>query len=377
MSTQSSTINFPPKRSKRESPLSKGQVISGVVIVFAIIFAIALATSGVTELEAGRLGVVVNNITGDVSTVVEPGYILHLPLGLTDVYVLDATLQNFDMGGSAGADSGVIKIKSRDGSDVFIDASVTFSIDKLKGEEIARQIGTEDEMISDMLIAYTRSILRDELGKVHIEDVIDAESRNAAVNAFKTEVEKKADRFGIEINTIAAQNPSFNPEYERLIGDRKSADQQFANQASAQERARSNQQLAIAEATRLKEIAVREEEGKQRRRVIEAETQAQEKLRRAEGEAYRVRLDGERQRDIALREADAVRSEGLKKAEGIRALAEAYAEGGLGLVREALAAKYIGTRIDGRPYSLDSTVERLSIESAGAGAIAAPSPKAD
>lgn len=366
MAKSSKEIVFPPEGMPK---FSNTQLVSGFVVLFAVGFLLALVTTGITDLEAGKLGVVVNNVTGKVTTVVEPGLIIHLPLGLTDVYVLEATLQSFDLAGtSGGQESGGIKIKSRDGSDVFIDASVTFSIDKAKGELIAREVGTQQAFINDLLVAYTRSVLRDELGKLHIEEVIEAETRNAAVTAFKDSVEERAQLFGIEINTIAAQNPSFNPEYERLIGERKRADQDYTNQASAQGRARSNQQLQDSEAMRLSEVAVREEEGKQQRRLIEARAQAEEIVRRAEGEAYRIRLEGERQRDVAIREAEAVRAEGLKKAEGLRALAAAYRDGGLGLVREALAAKYVGARINGRPYSLESTVQRLSLEGAAAAA---------
>lgn len=375
MAKQTTELTFPPEGKPR---FSNTQIVSAFVVLFAGAFFLSLVTTGITDLEAGKLGVVVNNISGKVTTVTEPGLIFHLPLGLTDVYVLEATLQSFDLAGSSRSqESGGIKIKSRDGSDIFIDASVTFSIDKKRGELIAREIGTEEAFMRDLLVAYTRSVLRDELGKLHIEEVIEAESRNRAVAAFKGSVEERARQFGIDINTIAAQNPSFNPEYERLIGERKRADQDFTNQGSAQGRARSNQQLLIAEASRQSEVAVREEEGKQQRRLIEARAKAEEIVRRAEGEAYRVRTDGERQRDVAVREAEAVRAEGLKKAEGIRALAEAYREGGLGLVREALAAKYVDARINGRPYSLDSQVQRLSLEGAAATTAAAPRRAAD
>ena len=75
--------------------------------------------------------------------------------------------------------------------------------------------------------------------------------------------------------------------------------------------------------------------------VIEAEGLAAQTVNVASGEAYKVRLEGERLLKVAQAEAKAIEAEGLRKAEGIEKLAEAYEKGGMGLIREALAEKYV------------------------------------
>jgi len=339
-------------------------VVTSGFAILAILAIVATISSGVTEIRSGQIGVVVNNITGKIDVVKVPGLLIHLPLGLTDTYVLDSTLRTFNMAGGGIKPKGdlSLKIKSKDGSDVFIDATVTYSIEPDLGERIAREVGVEDDVIAEGLVAYTRSSLRDELGRLSIEEVIEADDRNKAVDDFMAVVQEKAKRFGITINTIAAQNPHFNPEYENLIGERKRADQDFTNQASAQERARANQAYEVAEANRVREVAVRQEEGKQERRIVEAKAAASQILKRAEAEAYRTKIEGERQKAVALAEAAAIKAEGLSKAQGIADLARAYHKGGLGLVREALAAKYKGTKLNGRPYTLTDTVDRVRVE---------------
>ena len=43
-------------------------------------------------------------------------------------------------------------------------------------------------------------------------------------------------------------------------------------------------------------------------------------------------------------------------------MVSAYAKGGEALLREALATKYNGRAIKGRPYTLDSNIKRLQVE---------------
>ena len=65
---------------------------------------------------------------------------------------------------------------------------------------------------------------------------------------------------------------------------------------------------------------------------------------------------------MAENEAKAILTEGLRRAEGIKQLSDAYREGGLALAREAVSKKLAGTVINGRPDSLESRVDRLRIE---------------
>ena len=86
---------------------------------------------------------------------------------------------------------------------------------------------------------------------------------------------------------------------------------------------------------------------------------------RARGESYAKNKDGDRSFEVAKNEAQAIETEGLNKAVGLKKLAEAYARGGDGLVKEALAAKLKGTVLHGRPYSLRETIERIQVDRSG------------
>lgn len=52
----------------------------------------------------------------------------------------------------------------------------------------------------------------------------------------------------------------------------------------------------------------------------------------------------------------------MAKAEAIKKLSEAYETGGQALVREALAEKFRGVKLEGKPYSLSTNIERFALE---------------
>ena len=60
----------------------------------AIILVIVGFRSCVT-VEPGHVAVRVNNITGSVETITQPGLVLRLPFGIHDVYTIEAAPQTF------------------------------------------------------------------------------------------------------------------------------------------------------------------------------------------------------------------------------------------------------------------------------------------
>jgi len=355
----------------REMLSPEAMVRLAVTGAIAVVMLLALgswtAGSSVTQINAGEIGVIINNLTGRVSVQQIPGMVFHLPWGIAEVHKFDSKLQTLALSGetakSDAAGGNRIKIKTRDGSDVHIDAVMTYTIDPDAGQRMAQEIGVGRSVPDpQILISYARTLVRNELGRLSIDETIDATQRSLARQRFEQKMVEELAPFGIQLNTATLQNPNFNPQFEQLIKDRKAADQELVNQDNAQKNVQSNQTLRISEADRERQNALRQEEGVQNRRIIGAQAAAEERKKRAEGEAYRLRVDGQRSRDVAMQEAEATRSEGLARAEGLRRLAEAYAQGGMGMVREALAEKFTGAVLSGRPYSQAGTIDRLKIE---------------
>lgn len=355
----------------------------GFFLILAVMV-LSAAFSMSTKIEPGHIGVIVNNVTGKVQLQAQPGVVYHLPWGMTDVYPLESKLQvhnmsavsaprNRDSGGdrrrsraAPNPTASRLKVKSIDGGDVYMDLTINYQLIAAKGAEVAQKVGVGDAFKSQLLKAYARSRVRDILGTLTIGEMSDASLRREKLNDVAKVLDSDLSNWGLDILTVAATNFSFNTEYEQLIKERKNADQDLTNQASAQLTAEQEQVTEVNTATREKNVQIRKVQGVLAKRVIEANGLAEKLKTQADGKAYAIRKKGDQSLEVARAEAEAIEAEGKNRAAGITKLSQAYQEGGLALVMEALAAKYEGRSISGRPYNLDSNVSRLQIEEAAA-----------
>jgi membrane protease subunit HflC len=352
--------------------LNQINLLKVVIPVAVIIVLAAVAISGHTYLEPGEVAAIKNNITGAEEVRTESGIIIHLPLGLTDVYKLDRKVQVFTMGEQqprrrrAHTDSDNVKIKVVDGSNVELDVVVNFKVITSKAADIIRRVGEGDAFKNKMIRSYTRALIREKYGKLKLEEVSDASLRTTKNLEVLHDLNRDLEKFGIEITLINTTNFQFNPEYEKLVKEKKATAQEFANQKAAQEKAQRVQEAEVARAEREKNNAIITARGAAKKRIVEAENRAKQLILRAGGDAYAKKKEGDRSYEVAINEAKAVEAEGLNTAQGIKKLADAYSRGGIALVKEALAKKLLGRRINGRPYSLSESIQRLSIDRAAA-----------
>ncbi len=348
--------------------------LGGVAVVIAVIVFLMLAffLTGITVVDTGEVAVIMNNITGHPRLKLTNGTVVHWPFGIAEVYKLDKRRQMIQMtgrpdrGDRPGDDS--VQVKTNDGSNVNVDVEIQYEIIPDRAHEIVSRIGRGDAYRGGIVRAYARSILRDELGQLSVVDIADPSHRAMKTTQVRQRMNEQLDPYGLRIVLVTATNPVFNPEYEKMIKQRKEADQETRNERSAQETAREEQKRSIADAEREKNVAIRKFEGEMNARTIAARADAEQAVRRNEGAAYAVRKEGEQALAQARNEAAAIEAEGLARAKAVEELARAYEEGGLALVREALAEKYAGVVMQGRPYSLASEVDRLRLEHAGAAA---------
>jgi regulator of protease activity HflC (stomatin/prohibitin superfamily) len=365
-------------------------IASIVALILVAVVIIAGASTTMTRIEPGYLGVIVNNITGGIETQSQPGVVYHLPFGMTDVYTIDSRVQTYTMSDkpqpaepqasrglvdeftefasgrtksvTRAASTGKVKVKTSDGGDMSMDLTINYKVDETRGELLAKSLGAGEAYKQQILRSYARSKTRDALGRLTIVDIARAERRNEVLVEVQKMLGEDLGKWGIDVLAVSASDFEYNPRYEELIRQRKQFDQDLVNQASEQETARREQVTSLNEAERKKNVELLRIDGQIKKQIIAAEGDATQQKKAAEGEAYRSRKQGDQEFEVAKAEAEALESEGLKRATGVRALSDAYASGGRSLVLEALAKKYAGAKIRGRPYDLSSEVERFRIE---------------
>lgn len=357
-------------------------------------FGILVVLDGHTYLVPEEAAVIKNNITGAEQVRTDSGLILHLPLGLTDVYKLDRTVQSFDMkrdptpddvstrrgrrsraaraarAANRGGDN--VSVKVQDGSNVELDVSIQYQIIPEDAAKIIKNIGEGDAFKTKLVRAFTRALIREKFGTLTLEEISDPATRSAQNLEVQRALNTALAQFGLEVQLVNTTNFRFNSEYESLVKQKKATAQEFTNQAAAQENALKDQAVQVARAKREKETALIAAQGEASKRIVEADNRAKQLRLRAAGEAYAKKKDGDRAHAVAIAEAAAIEAEGLNTAAGIKRLADAYARGGIALVKETLAKKLAGRRINGRPYSLSEDVNRLKVEH-GAAVTGAPS----
>ncbi len=361
------------------SPRLTVQTKSTVAIIFVVIvgfIVLSMGYTGVDNLEMGKAAVIIKNVQRKPSVRTRPGLVAHLPFGMTEVYKFPVQNQLMRMQGKS--DGGTIRVKTRDGSNVDFGAEIRYRVMETDAAlmSLAKSFGRDEKLdaVQQLILALARSDIREILGALYIVEITDAAQRQKKTIEIRTLMNEQLAPYGVYVDTVSLSTPILNTKYAQLIKDRKSANQELANQESAQESALRKQEQAIATATREKDTAIEEEKGRQNKRIIEAKSHAEQRVARADGDADKIRREGDKAYEVALNEAQAFRAEGLSKAEGIRKMAEAYENGGMALVREALAQKYLGAEINGRPFNLSNVVERLALEP-GVGAAAAKSAK--
>ncbi len=338
-------------------------VKAGAPVLILVIFGVSLITSGYDRIQPGEAGVIINNITRSVQTRAEEGIEVHLPWGLTDVYVIDITPKTLTMKGRQQ-----VAIKTREGATVATNVEMTYRVAPGRVEYAVRRIGLNDGYglqmgkVDDIVAAYARTKIRDTLGQLDLTELALPEARTARIREAQELLNQALFELGIEIITVSATDWDYNDDYEELIKKRKQAEQLAENQQSAQDRNVQEQNRTKAEQERIKANNIIEAEGDAAKRLIERDAWALQQKTLADGDAILTRKEAEARKTQFENEATALLTELSNRALGVEALAEAYAKTGLGLVRETLAAKFQGVVLTGSPYTRDATPTRLEIE---------------
>ena len=248
---------------------------------------------------------------------------------IRDFYTFDTKMQNLEM--TASVDRGDrkkrddLQFKTTDGSDIAMDATVAWTIDSKKAPELLQNVGTSTDEVKETLVRpMARTIVRDVLNELDSESVYNSDKRFEKAEKARLALAGALEGYGIIIHQVILHEHRFNREYERVIHDRKLAEQ------SAQQ-LKSETEAAAQEALRNLESA---------RGNVAAQ------IAQAEGELAQAKLTADAQFYQQQQNADAILTEREANAKAIAKRNEALrGTGGRAMVKlriaEALAGKDI------------------------------------
>jgi regulator of protease activity HflC (stomatin/prohibitin superfamily) len=344
-----------------------------VAIAFVLFAAFCFTTIRIDHVTGEQVGIMLDRFTGEVTVVEESGAKIYN--GIRHSFsVLDKTLQTLEMtethgrGDRSGKDD--LKIKTIDGSDVYVDLKVQYRIMPEQGDLVVTSSGLQDNYKQKWARDYARAIVRNFLGELTTEEFYDASKRDAKLVLAQNEINKRLNQFGLNIDSIVIpQRPHFYAEYEEMIKKKKLADQAVLEEQSKALAAKQRQQTLLVQETNRKNVAVEQYEGLMRQKVIEAEADANRIQKDADAYYEKVTINATANLYEQIQLAEGITAKKSAEAEGISEMNKALsAPGGQNMVKLEYARKLQGITITGKPFTFEGHTDRFQHSNAPAAA---------
>ncbi|MCC7448291.1 MAG: prohibitin family protein [Anaerolineae bacterium] len=267
-----------------------GVTIAVIGLIIGALFFIAGA--GVVEVGPNEVAVVFQQIGGNPATnslwaqPLGPG--IHIIFPFINVPTIYSTrIENYTMSGKSaegklqGDDA--VEARTRDGQEVFIDASVLFSIHPLKANTV--HVRWQKRYEDDFVRSTVRTAIREVVSAYSADDLYSTKRAEAQLDVDKV-ITPKFDDNGLTLNELQIRNISFSPAYIKAVEDKVVAQQQAEQAKQEAERART---IAKGQA----DAAVTAAQGRANAAIAEAEGEAKAIELRASADAKALALINE------------------------------------------------------------------------------------
>jgi len=329
---------------------------------------VALASHSCASVEAGQVAVRVNNVTGSMEVITQPGLIMQLPFGIHDVYILDVSPQTFHLRGPANKSVLEVReldVRASDGSNfAFNDMTILFRAIGGKADETLRDSGL-GHAYYEWMLPYVRSILRDEFGRESTIGVSNPTTFGQAEDRAKKRINTLLGEHGIEVTSIVTPRPRFSKEYEDLIEARNQAENQLAVIDSELQRAKTERDRKLAEVERDQNKVIQTKRAELEAELATAVTTQTQTHR--EVDAYKIDkvAAGEAERSGAKSQAEQLKGELSAEYSAKQAEIDAFRNQPVERVMQRLGERLKGVTIQIQPYKEDGNPKRVQLENVG------------
>ena len=264
-------------RAAKRQP-TKGIVSMGIsVFVFAIV--VTIVSAGMVFLEPNERGVVVSPYRfrapmGYIEEALSPGLTWIVPGETVKYYSIARatyTMSGVDREGNlAGDDS--IRARTKDGQEVFIDASIIYQIDPNMVSQL--HIEWKDRYKEELVRPTTRGIVRDIASQYGIEEIVS--TKRAALEEGITEaMEKKFTENNLILIDFVLRDIHFSEEYAVAVEQKQIAEQQAQQAKFVVESKKQEAEQARQVAEGIADAAVIAAQGQAEARLIQAKAEAE------------------------------------------------------------------------------------------------------
>jgi prohibitin 1 len=249
------------------------------LVVGAVVVAILLTSvaAGLVFLQANEYGVVVSALQpkGYRDKAIGPGLHWIVPFA-ESVQKYSIAKQTYTMstatgeGQVSGDDS--VQARTKDGQQVFIDASVTYSIDPAKVIDL--HITWQNRFQDELVRPQSRGIIRDAASQYGVEEIVSSKRAELEQTITDALTQKLADN-DLLLENFVVRNIRFSDEYAAAVEQKQIADQQAQQAKFVVEQRKQEAEQARQVAQGQADAAVIAAKGAADARVIQAKAEAE------------------------------------------------------------------------------------------------------
>jgi hypothetical protein len=341
------------RKLKRRIPVKWIIVISAVVVCLGVASFFIIRNLGYIVVEPDEVGIVVNNLTGNVRGIDRAGVIIYIPI-LQEVYMLDKKEQVLQMSSEnitpEYPKGNPLWVKSIDGGDVSLDLLIRYVMVPNKADFVIQDSGIGDKYKEKWAVDYIRAVLRYNMGELLIEDFPNSAKRDRKAQQAIKEINDVIETRGIKVTAINVLDYRYYQEYWEKILARRLADKEVEVQIDRAEAARENRRRVQIEEGRRVDTEVSRFRGDLNRRELEIDAKAEQVRRDADAYNRKVTIEGDAEFERLRQESIAILAEKKAEAGGILALRRALErEGGRQLVKFEYAKRLKEATVQGTP----------------------------
>ncbi len=359
--------SFNPKGVKKKPVVSK-KMIFLVIVPITIVVLLIVGGRRLTwkEIQADEVAVIINNITGKITTIDRAGAVVYYPF-IQDLYILDKREQEAPMA-SANISTDFpqgnpIILKTRDGGDVSIDLIIQYKLIARQAGSVVQNTGIKEQFKEKWIRDYAKTICRYEFGELSISEFPDAVKREEKIKSSTKELNRLLNPHGIFVTSLNFIDYRYYREYAEKIHERRLADKEVEEQIQRASAAEMNKARVRTEETKKLDVAISRFRGQLHRMEIDAKAES-DKIRDS-GKAYLIKavLDSDAEYDRLEKHASSILAVKKAEAEGILALKKALeGAGGRNLVKMEYAKRLRNAKIIGTPVvRANRSIDQLRI----------------
>ncbi len=345
---------FNPKGTKKKKVISNRTIFFVIVPIMLVVLTIVGGRRlSWREIKGDEVAVIINNITGKITTIDHAGAIVYYPF-IQNLYILDKSEQSTPMTSaniSAEYPQGnPVILKTRDGGDVSLDLIIQYRLISNMADNVVKNTGIGNTYKEKWIRDYAKTICRYEFGELEIGEFPEAEKRRQKTQEASEELDRLLNQHGILMTSLNFIDYRYYREYAEKIQERRIADKEVQEQRSRGKAAKENQEKVVTEETKKLDVAISRFRGQLYNMEIDAKAEAAKV--KQEGIAYllKAKFDADAEYERLRREAEAILAVKEAEAAGILALRNALeGEGGRNLVKLEYAKRLREAKIIGTP----------------------------